>query len=426
VLPEPVIPGSYNKKSLKESDMKALKNILVALSLLFVVVSCSKNDDYETKPLDLPLKTAGVIAADNTFGLDIYQRLAAEAAPGSNLMISPLSISQALSMTYNGANGETKIAMEEALRIAGYERDELNVLNKALVSALVAHDEKVVVTVANSIWYRQEFTVKSDFITRNETYYNAEIRPVDFSSASTKGVINNWVSDKTNKKIEQIVDQINPESFMFLINAVYFKGAWTSEFDKKKTSQQPFYLEGGGEVQVDMMNQKMDLNAFDNETFVSVELPYGKGNWRMFLFLPEDGKSVADIEQQLSAENWNSWLTRYDTIREVQFSMPKFTFSYEENLVDVLSAMGMEVAFSDRADFTGILPEGGLMITGVKHKTFVEVNEEGTEAAAVTSVEIGVTSIGNFISLNKPFLFAIAEKSTGSILFVGRMMNPDK
>jgi serine protease inhibitor len=406
--------------------MNPLKNILVAASLLLIFVSCIKDDDYEVKPLDLPLKTAGVIAADNTFGFDIYQRLVSEALPGSNLMISPLSISQALSMTYNGASSETKIAMEEALRMAGYERDELNVLNKALVSALVAHDEKVIVSVANSIWYRQEYTVKPDFITRNQTYYDAEIRPVDFASSSTKGVINNWVSEKTNKKIEQIVDQINPESFMFLINAVYFKGAWTNEFDKKKTSQQPFYLEGGGDVQVDMMNQKMDLNAFENETFVSVELPYGKGNWRMFLFLPGEGKSVSDIEQQLSADNWNSWLTRYDTIREVQFSMPKFSFSYEENLVDVLSAMGMEIAFTDRADFSGILPEGGLMITGVKHKTFVEVNEEGTEAAAVTSVEVGFTSVGNFISLNKPFLFAIAEKSTGSILFVGRMMNPVK
>ncbi|MFA5817620.1 MAG: serpin family protein [Bacteroidales bacterium] len=405
--------------------MKTLERFLVVMVMVVVIGSCSKDKDYEPKPLNLPLKAAGVIAADNTFGLDLYNKLAAAAVPETNLMISPLSVSQALSMTYNGANGDTKIAMEEALRIAGYERDELNELNKTLVTALVAHDAKVVISVANSIWYRKEYTVLSDFITRNQTWYDAEIRPMDFTASDCKDVINSWVSDKTNKKITKIVDQINPESFMFLINAIYFKGAWTYEFDKKKTDQQPFYLEDGKEVQVDMMHQKMDLNMFANDLFSSVELPYGKGNWRMFLFLPETGKAVADVEKSLTAENWNSWLTRYDTISEVQFSLPKFTFSYEESLKDALSAMGMEIAFTDKADFTGILPEGGLLITGVKHKTFIEVNEEGTEAAAVTSVEIGITSVGNFITFNKPFLFAIAEKTTGAILFIGRMMKPE-
>lgn len=405
--------------------MNTLNKILIGMAIAVILPSCSKDKDYEPKPLNLPLKTAGVIAADNTFGLDLYTRLAAAAVPGTNLMISPLSVSQALCMTYNGAGGETKTAMEEALRIAGYDRDELNDLNKTLIAALVAHDEKVLITVANSIWYRQEYTVKPDFVTRNQTYYDAEVRPVDFAAAGCKDLINSWVSDKTGKKIDKIVDQINPESFMFLINAVYFKGTWTHEFEKKKTSRQPFYLEDKTEVQADMMNQKMDLKMFSNEIFTSVELPYGKGNWRMFLFLPEDGKTVSDVEKHFTGENWNSWISQYNTMPEVQLSLPKFTFSYEESLKNALSAMGMGVAFTEMADFTGILPEGGLLITGVKHKTFIEVNEEGTEAAAATSVEIGLTSIGNFISFNKPFLFAIAEKSTGTILFVGRMMKPE-
>lgn len=405
--------------------MNILERLVAGMALIVLLPSCSKEQDYEPKELNLPLKTAGIIKADNAFGLDLYTRLAATATPGTNLMISPLSVSQALAMTYNGANGETKAGMEEALRITGYSRDELNELNKALITALIAHDEKVTVTVANSIWYRQEFTVLPDFITRNRTFYNAEVKPVDFAAAGCKDQINSWVSDKTNKKITEIVDQINPESFMFLINAIYFKGSWTHEFDKKKTYKQPFYPEEGSDLQVNMMNQKMDLNAFENDTFTSVELPYGKGNWRMFLFLPETGKKVADVEKLLTAANWESWLTQYDTIREVQFSMPKFTFSYKESLKDALSAMGMAVAFTDQADLTGILPEGGLMITDVKHKTFIEVNEEGTEAAAVTSVEVGFTSIGNFISFNRPFLFAIAEKSTGSILFIGRVMKPE-
>jgi serpin B len=406
--------------------METIKRFLVLVVLVALIGACAKEkEEYEPKPLNLPLKTAGVIAADNTFGLDLFTKLTAAAVPGTNLMISPLSISQALSMTYNGANGATKAAMEDALRISGYSRDELNELNKVLVDALVAHDEKVAISVANSIWYRKEYTVLPDFIARNQSYYHAEVQPVDFAAATCKDVINKWVSDNTNKKIDKIVDQINPESFMFLINAIYFKGCWTNPFNVKNTGKQTFYSESGREVQVDMINKKMDLNVYANETFTSVELSYGKGNWRMFLFLPETGKTVADVEKSFTPDNWNNWLTRYDSVFNVQFSMPKFTFSYEESLKDVLSAMGMQVAFTEMADFTGILPEGGLLITGVKHKTFVEVNEEGTEAAAVTSVEVGVTSIGNFITFNKPFVFAIAEKSTGAILFIGRMMKPE-
>ena len=174
--------------------------------MVVAIASCSKDKDYEPKPLNLPLKAAGVITADNTFGLDLYAKLAAAAVPGTNLMISPISVSQALSMTYNGAGGDTKTAMEEALRITGYNRDELNELNRTLISALVAHDEKVIISVANSIWYRQEYSVLPDFITRNQTFYDAEVRPIDFTASNCKDVINGWVSDKTNKKITKIVD----------------------------------------------------------------------------------------------------------------------------------------------------------------------------------------------------------------------------
>jgi serine protease inhibitor len=404
--------------------MKTMEKLMAALMLVAGMISCTKDMDTQIKPLNLPLKTAEVITADNNFGLNLYSRLAGAARPDENLMISPLSISQALDMTYNGAAGETKTAMEETLNINGMSLDELNDLNKKLITALVQHDPKVLMTVANSIWYRQEYTVQPDFIFRNQTYYDAEVMPVDFSAPGCKDMINKWVSDKTNDRITQIVDQINPNSFMYLINAIWFKGAWKDQFDKKKTVVESFYPEMGDPVQVDMMHAKLDLNMMTTDDFTSVELPYGRGNWRMFLFLPEAGKKVADIEKILTAANWNSWMSHYDTVREVQFAMPKFTFSYDTSLKEVLSAMGMDVAFTDQADFSGIREGGDLLITDVRHKTFIEVTEEGTEAAAVTSVEVGVTSIGNFISFNRPFLFAIAEKSTGTILFVGRLMKP--
>lgn len=398
--------------------------ILAGTAFLLLGMGACNKEEYEIKPMDLPLKTAEVIRADNSFGFDLYRNLAADAG-GTNLMISPLSVSQALSMTYNGASGDTKIAMEEAMRTAGIDRDELNELNKTLVDALLAHDPKVVLEIANSIWYRQEYTILPDFVTRNQTYYGADVKAVDFNDAGCKDVINGWVDDKTHGKISEIVKEINPDSFMFLINAIYFKGAWTYEFAQKNTREESFYLENGPTVPVQMMNRKIDLNAFSTDVFTSVELPYGKGNWRMFLFLPKDGKKVSDIEEQLTDKNWGGWMKSYQEEKEVQFSLPRFTFAYEESLKKSLAAMGMEVAFSDAADFTGILPEGGLLITDVKHKTFIEVNEEGTEAAAVTSVEVGLTSIGNFITFNKPFLFAIAEKSTGAILFLGKYMKPE-
>lgn len=406
--------------------MNLLLKIVLVSAAAVTIQSCSKDKDYEPKPLNLPQKAGAVISADNTFGLDLYRAIAGSAASGTNLMISPLSVSQALCMTWNGANGETRTAMEQAMRISGFNREELNELNKTLVTALLAHDPKVTISIANSIWYRNDYTVLQDFLYRNQNFYNADVLPVDFSASGCKDMINKWVSDKTNQKITEIVDQINPESFMFLINAIYFKGAWTNEFKKTNTYKQPFFPETGNQMEVDMMHREMDLNILSDEAFTSIELPYGKGNWRMFIFLPQTGKTVADVEKLMTASNWESWLPRYDTVHKVQFSMPKFTFSYKESLTDALTAMGMGIAFSDRADLSGIRTEGGLMINDVKHKTFIEVNEEGTEAAAVTSVEVGVTFVGNFLSVNKPFIFAIAEKTTGSLLFIGRLMTPGK
>ncbi len=247
---------------------------------------------------------------------------------------------------------------------------------------------------------------------------------MDFNDPGSKDVINSWVDEKTHGRIDEIVKEINPESFMFLINAIYFKGVWKYEFAKKDTKSAPFYLENGTSVDVEMMHRKVDANRLSNNLFTSVELPYGEGNWRMFLFLPESGKTLKEVEDQLNPENWNLWMTQYSEVKELELFMPRFKFAYEESLKNSLAAMGMDVAFTDQADFSGILQDGGLMISDVKHKTFVEVNEEGTEAAAVTSVEIVLTSIGEYINLNKPFLFAIAEKSSGALLFLGKLMNP--
>lgn len=402
-----------------------MKIILYISCLLFIGLqfSCKKND--VPQPLNLPPEAQELIEADNAFGLNLFKRIMEGAEEGENIMISPLSVSLALSMTYNGAEGDTRIAMEDAMDMTGFSRDQINSLNQQLLTALLAHDPNVILEIANSIWYRNDFTVQQSFIDINKQYYDAEVRSLDFSDSKTKDVINQWVADKTHDKIDKIVDQISPESFMFLINAIYFKGSWKYEFDPDDTYDTEFTKENGETVNVPLMHIEIDANTYNNDLFSAIELPYGKGNWSMFVFLPKTGKKVDDLIENLTLENWNSWIDAFTLTNEINLGLPKFTFEYEKSLKEVLKSMGMEVAFSTSADFSGILEGGGLYISDVKHKTFIEVNEKGTEAAAVTSVEMELTSMGNnYFYVTKPFLFVIAEKSSGTILFAGRLMDP--
>ncbi len=395
------------------------------LSFAFLFFACDKKD---IPGLDeLPLKTKQLIDSDNDFGFDLFQLVSADAEPGENICVSPLSISLALAMTYNGAGGDTQIAMEEALRLAGFSRDEINELYRGLEQSLVTDDPKVQVEIANSIWYRNDFEILSDFVQRNEIYYDAKVESLDFSDPLSKDIINEWVSEKTYDKIESIVDQISPESFMFLINAIYFKGTWQYEFDKKGTVNRPFYFEDGTVNEVPAMKLEADLNLYKSEIFNAVELPYGKGNWVMYVLVPNMTHRVDEIISSLDNDSWKSYLPMFQETKEVKIQLPKWKSEYETSLVPVLQNMGMGVAFTSAADFSGILPGAPLFISDVKHKTFIEVNEEGTEAAAVTSVEIVLTSIqGEFFTVDKPFVYLIAEKTTGSVLFAGRVMDPAK
>jgi len=403
-----------------------MKKPLQLYSLLFVAIiaaGCNKPDDTP-KPLNLTPEAQQLVQSSNAFGLDLFAEVLDVAEAGKNVMISPLSVSLALSMTYNGAAGDTRRAFEQTLRMPDLSRDQINQYNKELVTALLAHDPKVTMEIANSIWYRDDFEILAGFIERNQTWYDAEVNPSDFDDPATLAKINGWVDKKTHNKIEKIIDQINPESFMFLINAIYFKGAWEYEFDKKKTSDMDFYLEDGTTVSVPMMNQEIDLNMFTHERFVSAELPYGKGNWSMFVFLPAENYGIEDVVGLMDKDTWATWMKSYQPATEVNLYLPRFQFAFDQNLNNVLISMGLGVAFTDGADFGDMAPGLPLAISKVLHKSFIEVNEEGTEAAAVTSVEIELTSTGSYFMADRPFLFAIAERSTGAILFIGKVMNP--
>jgi serine protease inhibitor len=408
-----------------------MKNKILSLLILAALFAACEQQDItpEPKKINISKTTEQVIAADNLFGISLFQRVLANDTVTGNIFISPTSVALALAMTYNGADGETKAAMEETLRKQGLTPEQLNRSYKDLMDALVSVDPKVLLEIANSIWYRSDVEVLPEFISVNQTYYNAEVNAIVFNDQA-KDIINGWVAEKTHDKITEIIDYIPEDAIMYLINAIYFKGIWRSEFEKDKTADKPFYLSDGSSVQAPTMQQQDTFRYFSNELMSAVELPYGQGNFSMVIMLPNTGKTTGDIVSSLSIENWNAWMQEF-TDKDVVMHLPRLKFEYYRLLNDDLIDMGMGIAFSDEADFSKIDSTRDLMISRVLHKTFVEVNEEGTEAAAVTVVEVVETTYepgGNtgpeYFYVDRPFLFLIREKDTGAILFIGRVTNP--
>jgi serpin B len=403
------------------------KSLMFSLAAI-LAVACETNPAVpESKDLNLNKKSLELLASDNVFGLELFQEVMQDAKTGENVMISPLSVALALGMTYNGSASTTREAMEATLKLQGLTEEEINDGYKSIIDQLLDLDPKVIMEIANSIWCREGFDVTGAFINTNKEHFYAEVRSLDFNRPDAKDIINQWVADQTHELIEEIIDYIPPLAVMYLINAIYFKGTWTYEFDPEDTQPELFYPASGASFETPAMHQETELKYCCNELFELVEIPYGDGKFSMLVFLPSDKHTCADILAELDNDNWNSWTSNLAETR-VYLQLPKFKFETFKLLNDPLSRMGMEIAFSDAADFTRINPAGNLFISRVLHKTFIEVNEEGTEAAAVTAVEISLTSAGgggltHFIA-DKPFLFVIRENSTGSILFMGRLSQP--
>lgn len=406
-----------------------MKNTLPLLLLLISFSSSCKKDNPlpDPTPINLNQKAKQLVVADNRFGLELFKQISDTGTASKNIMISPLSVSMALSMTYNGAKNKTKEAFDNTLHFDGLTLEDINQSSEELIGALLSVDSKVTLDIANSIWYKKGFTVESDFINRNKTFYSAEVQELDFGNPQSVNTINNWVDEKTNDKIKRIIDQLNPEDRMLLINAIYFKGNWRNRFNDSQTEYKPFYLENGQQASVQMMQTTGDYPYFENDMLEALEMPYGRGNFSMVVLLPKEGYKVADILVSLNSETWETWQDEFVGINEVPVSFPRFKFSYEKSLKEVLRVLGLSEAFDETADFTGINKDGGLLISGVKHKTYINVDEEGTEAAAVTIVAVGATSVGpgNPFVANHPFVFIIKEKYTHAILFMGVVANPN-
>jgi serpin B len=361
-----------------------------------------------------------IVHAYTDFGLKLFGRLAAE-APDSNLFLSSTSAAFALAMTYNGAAGETQASMARTLGIEGMSRDEVNRANREWLETLEKTGRGVELSLANSLWIRQGYPMLADFLERNRGFYRAEVQELDFASPAAPRAINDWVSRSTRGKIDRIVDGIPGNVVMYLINALYFKGDWTYPFDRRLTQQAPFTLVDGTRKTVAMMSQRREFAVLRAEGFQAVSLPYGNGRFSMVLVLPDEGTGLTGFYAALDAGSWERWMRGFRDA-DVVVSLPRFKLEWEESLNETLKAMGMEIAFGPEADFTAMSPRDP-WIDEVKQKTFLEVNEEGTVAAAVTSVAM-FESAPPELRFDRPFFLAIRDNATETLLFVGQVTDP--
>jgi serine protease inhibitor len=366
-----------------------------------------------------------LVTANTKFGFKLFSEILKKDSQ-KNVFVSPSSVAIALSMAYNGANGDTKKAMANALQFQGMTLEEINRSQRNLMANLAQVDPKVKLAIANSLWAKEGVAFNLNFLQQNEKFYDAKVKTLDFDQPTASDEINGWVKDSTNGKIEKIVDRITPEHVMFLINAIYFKGAWSNEFDQKNTENRPFLLANGTKKQVPLMKRQGEYRYSETDKFQAISLPYGNGQMSMYVFLPKS--NLAEFQKSLTTENWQTWMKQFSS-REGQIQMPRFKMDYEVDLKTALSALGMGLAFQDAADFSN-LSKATTKIDEVKHKTFVEVNEEGTEAAAVTSVGIVATSARIQeepfkMIVDRPFFCAIRDNRTGEILFMGSIVNPE-
>lgn len=407
--------------------MKKSLSYFFAAMLCISFFQCAEDKVGTSNPPNLRIisgEEQEMVQSSNTFAVDLFRKVN-EFKDKENIFISPLSISFALHMAANGANDSTKAAIKKALHVDHLSDEEANTVIRNLTELLLSMDNKVDLAIANSIWYDQQFTLKEQFANIISNYYDGRIEGLDFANPAAKDVINNWVEDKTQGKIREMLSDISKDEAMFLINAIYFKADWTYQFEKSQTAKAPFTLEDGSQQTIDMMFSKgVTLNRYANETLQLLEIPYGNGQFNMLILLPNTDKTTQDVLSQLSMQNLDTWIAQADTLTP-QLYLPKFTLKFKlNNMKDILSDMGMATV-----GFSGFFEEQlPLEISRVIHEGFIEVNEEGSEAAATTVVGIQLTSAGNndplTIRVDRPFLFFIWEKHSGAILFAGKMLNP--
>ncbi len=381
-------------------------------------------------PTPDPLSVDELVAAQQQFGFDLLGQLMA-AEPEGNLFFSPFSIAMALQMTQSGAQGSTFEAMSEVFHLPPLTADGLAAGNGTLLQALRTDlDPEVNLAIANSLWVRQGIPLNSAFLQRSLDAFDADVNQLDFGSATAPGQINGWVEQQTQGQIDEIVGTIDPDTLLYLINAIYFKGSWTQAFDPDLTDDQPFTHPDGSQSSVPLMRQTGRMDYIEQDGVQWVSLPYGENQDLSFVLgVPQVGIPLSEVLSELDGEQWQQTLDQL-SLRAGTVFLPRFELSSETDLVAPLSDLGMEIAFGDQANFGGIttIP---VRISQVTHKAVLTVNEEGSEAAAATAVGVVTRSAPRedspfVVRADRPFVATIQDNRTGAILFMAVVQDPSR
>lgn len=398
------------------------------LTLGLLLASCDfAVPDSDAPPRPLSPTEQQTVRSGNAFGLKLFRSVHAASSHEPNVVVSPLSVSMALGMTLNGAEGKTRTAMEKTLERSDLSAAEINDAYRSLIDLLLGLDPSVQMKIANSIWHRNTFPVEQAFKDTNRVHFDAAVEALDFGSPGAVDRINEWVRTSTQGTIDTIIQDIPSRVVMYVMNTIYFKGRWRQPFDPADTKPASFHHPDGSTSQVDMMTLESPIFPYARmDDYQAVDLAYGDSLYTMTIVLPDEGVPLDSVVSTLDTEQWKQTTAQLQAERLTSLTMPKFKIDYNTSLNRALQSMGMDVAFDpNRANFDGINPnQKDLHISNVKHKTFIEVDEKGTEASAATSVAIAVTSARPTIRIDRPFAFVLRERHSGTVLFMGSVTDP--
>jgi serine protease inhibitor len=410
---------------------KSKRAIAIAIALVIMTASgCSlkKSIEVESKytiqAKELTSSVDKISSANNKVAFKFLSETL-KANNKENVIISPLSLNTILALTQNGAAGNTKEQMLKALELQGLDDNTINESYRNIIAHFNSL-KSIETKIGDSIWIRKNAHVKKELIDIGKNYYEAEINEVDFTKKDTVDTVNKWVSDRTAGKVDKMMDAFQDDTYMTLINTVYFKGKWSNPFTESSTSKQKFTSSDGSTKDVDMMKETMGIEYIKNTNFQAARIPYEDNNFGMYVFLPNKDSSVDKLVNEMTMENWNKWVNEFKKT-QVQVSLPKFKIEFEEELNSMLKGFGMKDAFDGNANFSNITDKTGLYIDLVKQKSYIDVNEAGTEAASATAVVMRTVSVPldpTQFTVDRPFIYAIADKKTGLIIFMGKVEKP--
>jgi serpin B len=376
-------------------------------------------------PRSLTSAERDVLSASNKFSFSLWNTIN-QTQRDSNVFVSPLSASFALGLMLNGASGTTYDEMRSALQFGTASLASIDSGYKSLIDLLTTLDPSTKMQIANAIFYKTGFPFNQSFLDDASKWFDAEVQAQNFADvAGTLSTVNGWASAKTNGRIPTILEEVKPSDVMYLLNAIYFKGSWRDKFDPAKTIDAPFHPASGGDQPAKLMSRQAKMSYAETPAFQAVDLPYGDSSFTMTVLLPKASYTAESVASTLTAESWQALTSSFHT-QEVALWLPKITFSWKRKLVDDMKALGMRAAFvPDGADFTRMSTTTGthLFVSLLQQNTFVAIDEEGTEAAAVTIGGIGLTSAPVVMQMrvDRPYIFVIRERLSGTVLFMGKI-----